>query len=59
MEKQIIVDQPHSVKISINAKGNFSGEIKCYGSTPEEALKKTTELVKQVETIIREKNSLQ
>ena len=53
-EKQI--ESPHSVKISINAKGQFSGEVKCYGVTPEDAMKKTTKLAFELETMIKEKN---
>ena len=52
-----IVEQPHSVKISINAKGKFSGEVKTYGLTPDAALKQTTEIAKQLETLIAEKNN--
>ena len=57
-EQTNVIESPHSVKFSINAKGQFSGEIKCYGTTPEDALKKATNLAMQVETIITEKNGL-
>ena len=36
---ETIIDQPHSVKFSINAKLQYSAEIKVYAKTPEEALK--------------------
>jgi len=53
-----IVESPHSVKISINAKGQFSGEVKCYGITPEDAMKKATEKAFELETMIKEKNEV-
>jgi len=58
MEENKIIESPHSVKFSMNAKGQVSAEVKTYGSTPEEALSKSSNLLAQVETIIREKNSL-
>ena len=51
-------EQPHSVKWSMNAKGQIAGECKVYADTPEDALKKATEIIKQMEVIIKEKNSL-
>ena len=57
MEEKII-ESPHSVKLSINAKGLFSGEVKVYGSTPELALSKCAEITKEVEEVIRKKNNL-
>jgi len=51
------VELPHSVKISINAKGMFSGEVKTYGATPEKAMEQTANLAKQLETLIAEKNN--
>ena len=50
------VDQPHSVKFGINAKGQFSAEVKCYGQTPEEALQHATNLAAKAEQIVRTKN---
>jgi len=55
-EKQI--EQPHSVKVAVNAKGQFSGEAKCYGATPEEALERTMKLITNLEVVIKEKNGL-
>lgn len=52
------VEEQHSVKISINAKGQFSGEVKCYGRTPDEAEKRTNEKIENLEKLIREKNKL-
>lgn len=50
------IDSPHSVKISINAKGQWSGEVKCYGNTPEEAKNRTLSLATEIESLIRQKN---
>jgi len=49
---------PHSVKLSMNAKGLISGEVKCYAETPEEALSKATKILKDMEVMIREKNGI-
>ena len=57
-EETKVIEQPNSVKLAINAKGNFSGEVKVYAKTIEEALKKCTEISKSVETLIKEKNGL-
>lgn len=35
---------PHSVKISVNAKGETSYEIKSYGKTTEEAMETTVRI---------------
>ena len=57
MEKEEQVnEQPHPVKLAINAKGKFSGEVKCYGKTPEEAMKSATAQAKILETMIQDKN---
>ena len=56
MEEEIKIESPHSVEISINAKRQFSGKVKCYGATPEEAIKKTSTLAAQLEQLIQEKN---
>ena len=36
-EKLEQTEQPHSTEISINAKGMWSGKVKCYGNTPNDA----------------------
>jgi hypothetical protein len=50
------IDSPHSVKWSMNAKGQVSAEVKCYGTTPEEALERASKLLISVEAVIKEKN---
>lgn len=54
-EKQHL-EQPHSVKFAINSKGQWTAEVKCYGPTPEEALKRSCAISAQVETILKQKN---
>jgi hypothetical protein len=49
-------EQPNSVKLSINAKLQYSAEIKVYARTPDEALKEACRIASSVETIIKEKN---
>jgi len=56
-EEKKNVESPHSVKISINAKGQYSAEVKCYGTSPEEAIRKATEKAFELETLIKEKNA--
>ncbi len=53
-----INESPHSVKFSMNAKGQVSSELKVYAPTPEEALKKATEILTIVEVILKEKNNI-
>jgi hypothetical protein len=55
-EMTAIIEQPHSTEISINAKGMWSGCVKCYGMTAEDAFQ--TALIKalDLEKIIKEKN---
>lgn len=58
-EENKIVESPHSVKFAVNAKGQLSAELKCYAPTPEEALKKATEILGKIEVLIKEKNNLE
>ena len=51
-----IIDQPHSVEISINAKCMLSGKVKCYGLTPEEAWTRTHDYTRKVMDFIKMKN---
>lgn len=47
-----------SVKISINAKGQYSGEVKAYADTVEEAFILAEEQANKLETKINGKNGL-
>ena len=49
-------EQPHSTEISINAKGQWSGKVKVYGLTPEEAYKTALTYASQLEERIRQAN---
>jgi|APSaa5957512622_1039677.scaffolds.fasta_scaffold254855_3 hypothetical protein len=55
-EESAKVEQPHSCKVAINAKGQYSGEVKVYAVTPEDALKKAKELAGKLEVTIKERN---
>lgn len=57
-EKEKIVESPHSVEISVNQKGIFSGKVKCYAATPEEAMKLATAKSAELEILIKEKNGI-
>ena len=57
MEVEKNIQDVHSVEISINAKRQFSGKVKCYGATPDEAMKSTSALAALLEELIKEKNS--
>lgn len=58
MEETKQLENQNSVKLSINAKGLFSGEVKVYASTSELALAKCVEIASKVEALIKQKNQL-
>ena len=49
-------EQPHSVKISINAKLMMSGELKIYSATPDEAMRIAFEKAEELKTKIEQQN---
>jgi len=51
-----VIDQPHSTEISINAKGMWSGCVKCYGITSEDAFQSALVKAVELERIIHTKN---
>ena len=51
------VEQPNSTEISINAKGQYSGKVKCYATTIEEAYLKAKEYAAKIEELIKAKNN--
>ncbi len=57
-EEKAIVEQPNSCKIAINAKGQYSGEVKVYAEEPAYALKRAQQLAEQLEDLIKTKNGL-
>ena len=57
MESEIETkDKTNSVEISINAKGLFSGKVKVYAETIEEAMTKALAKAAELEVLIGEKN---
>lgn len=55
-EEKAIVEQPNSCKISINAKGQYSGEVKVYATTIEAARILAEQHAETLATLIRQKN---
>ena len=51
-------EQRSSCEININAKGQFSGKIKSYGDTIDEAMTSALCKATELEMIIGEKNGL-
>lgn len=49
-------DQPNSVEISINAKGVYSGKVKCYSKTIGEAYSDAVAKAAELEALIKQKN---
>ena len=55
-EIEKVIEQPHSCKISINAKGQYSGEVKVYAKTPFEAFTEASSQAAYLEGLIKLKN---
>ena len=55
-EEKAIVEQPNSCKIAINAKGQYSGEVKVYSEFIENAMQKAILKAKELEELITKKN---
>lgn len=55
-EEKAIVEQPNSCKIAINAKGQYSGEVKVYAANIDEAVNSATIKAAALATLIAEKN---
>jgi hypothetical protein len=51
-----IVEQPNSTEISINAKGMWSGSVKCYGITPDDSFQSALIKALALQKIIRDNN---
>jgi hypothetical protein len=56
-EKELVTDKQNSVKFSINAKGLWSGELKVYSETGEDAFLLASELAERMEDLLLKKNS--
>jgi ATP sulfurylase len=50
------IEHPNSCEISINAKGLYSGKVKVYAKTIEEAYSLAIERSTKLEELIRKKN---
>lgn len=51
-------ERPDSCELSINAKGQYSGKVKVYAETIDEALQRCIEKAGEVEQLIRAKNGI-
>lgn len=49
------IEKSNSTEISINAKGQYSGKVKVYATTIEEAFNQAVEFSKQLENLIATK----
>lgn len=56
MEETKLIEQPNSVEISINAKGQYSGKVKVYAETINDAMTLATSKAKELEVLIKGKN---
>jgi len=56
MEQEIIEEEPNSVEISINAKGQYSGKVKVYAKTIDDAMIIAKNKAKELEDLIKIKN---
>ena len=54
-----VLESPNSVKIAINGKGQFSGEVKGYAETLSQALNITKGIADKLQEYIAEKNNPQ
>lgn len=52
------IEQPNSVEVSINAKGQWSGKVKSYAATVDEAMARTLQKAEELESIIQKKNGI-
>jgi len=54
--KEVSIEQPHSCEISINAKRKWSGKVKVYSDTIDEAVLLTVKKANELDMLIKEKN---
>jgi len=57
-KSELFIERPDSVEISINAKGHYSAKIKAYASTIDEAMRLSLAKAKELEIIIKERNTI-
>ena len=56
METETTIEQPNSVEIGINAKGMYSGKVKVYAHTIEDAFKTCVLKAEELSSLIAQKN---
>ena len=56
MENEIIKEQPNSVEISVNAKGQYSGKVKVYADTIEKAYELSVQYAIKLTDLIAQHN---
>ena len=57
-EETQTLEKPNSCEISINAKGAWSGKVKVYAETIEEAREKALKYAGELDVLIKEKNEV-
>ena len=57
-EETKTIEQPHSVELSVNAKGLWSGTVKRYADTPEKAYSTALRFAEKIMEEIRRRNGL-
>ena len=55
-EETKLIESPNSVKIAVNSKLKWSGEIKVYANNPNIAFTKAVDLGNTLAALIKEKN---
>lgn len=53
---QAVNERPNSCEINISTKGIFSGSVKCYADTLENAFEETKKRAMELEAFLKEKN---
>lgn len=56
MEKEKQIEQPNSVEVSVNAKGQYSGKVKVYSESIKGAFDLAVEYSTKLEELIKGKN---
>ena len=57
MDKTKVIERPNSVEISINAKQMFSGKVKVYAETIDEAIEQAIVKGEELQRLISIKNA--
>ena len=54
--QKVITEKPHSVEISVNAKGQYSGKVKVYAESIEKAMELSLLKAKELDIVIAGRN---